>query len=535
MEEKQLKSQLQKKYDNTIWKELLASIFQKVDYFTHPSILAEKTETAKSVRQIGNLSIADGNIGIFEVEVAGTILISRNRVSLRETTAKYIDQGIINGAFVFYYHPNQNDYRFTFIYKKSIITQEKGFEKYETNPKRFTYILGPNETCKTAAIRLVELHKNDNITFEAIEDAFSIEKVTKEFYSELKTILKSIVAKYISRISESKKIDFSQLLINRLLFLKFLEKKGWLFVTPEDHEVKRKNYLNRMKEKFTGRNLWSDFFYHLFFRGLNVHFYGNHQVQSSIHNIIGYVPFLNGGLFQEANELEEGWNDSKVSVDNAAFDLIFNNLLNRFNFTIDENLADEIEVSLNPDLLGYTYEEFIADSHEQGAYYTHLVEVGLMCRESLKTFLEERTDFSPVSISNLVDNYSADDFSDEDALHIYKILVKIRILDPAIGSGVYPVRMMQELVSIHQALAKKIISGSLGQIASNRLIDPNDRYKFILNIVQNNIYGTDIDHYAVEIAKLRFWLSLVVDYQTEINSSDDLQNVPALPNLDFKL
>jgi hypothetical protein len=179
MTEFELKSKLQEKYNHSIWKELLTSIFQKVDYFTHPTILAEKTEIAKSVRQIGNLSITDGNIGIFEVEVDDSILISRNRVSLRETTAKYIDQGIINGAFVFYYHSNQNDYRFTFIYKKSILTEEKGFEKYETNPKRFTYILGPNETCKTAAIRLIELHKNDNITFKIIEDAFSIEKVTK--------------------------------------------------------------------------------------------------------------------------------------------------------------------------------------------------------------------------------------------------------------------------------------------------------------------------------------------------------------------
>ncbi len=535
MTESELKSRLQQKYNHSIWKDILNSIFPKVEYLLHPAVLAEKTDTAKFVRQIGNLSIADGNIGIFEVEVADSIIISRNRVKLREIAAKYIDQGIINGAFVFYFHPDQNDYRFTFIYKKSIITEEKGFEKYQTNPKRFTYILGPNEACRTATIRLIELQKNESITFKVLQDAFSIEKVTKEFYSELKTILKLIKAEHISRLPESKEQDFSQLLINRLLFLKFLEKKGWLFVTPQDSEADRKNYLNRMKENFADRNLWSDFFYHLFFRGLNLHSYGNHQVQSSIHNIIGYVPFLNGGLFQEANELEEGWNDSQVSVDNEAFDLIFDKLLNRFNFTIDENLSDEIEVSLNPDLLGYTYEEFIADSHGQGAYYTHPVEVGLMCRESLKTFLEERTNFSPASISNLVDNYSADDLSDEDALHIYKILVKIKILDPAIGSGVYPVRMMQELVAIHQALAKKITSGSLGQIASNRLIDPNNRYYFKLNIVQNNIYGTDIDHYAVEIAKLRFWLSLVVDFQMEINSSEDLQNVPALPNLDFKL
>ena len=186
MTESELKLKLQRKYDHSTWKDLLTSIFPKVEYLLHPTILAEKTDTAKSVRQIGNLAIYDGNIGIFEVEVADSIFISRNRVSLRETTAKYIDQGIIHGAFVFYFASNQNDYRFTFIAKKSNLTEEGELVKYQTPPKRYTYVLGPNESCTTAAKRLLELEKNEEVTLDAIIQAFSVEKLTKEFFKKYK-------------------------------------------------------------------------------------------------------------------------------------------------------------------------------------------------------------------------------------------------------------------------------------------------------------------------------------------------------------
>ncbi|OGU73051.1 MAG: hypothetical protein A2V93_07265 [Ignavibacteria bacterium RBG_16_34_14] len=362
-------------------------------------------------------------------------------------------------------------------------------------------------------------------------EAFNIKKVTDKFFDEMINVFQKIQDKYVHNIKEQeKRRAFTQLLINRLLFLKFLEKKSWLFAEGSDSIEERKNYLNRQRTRNKNLNQWEQFFYHLFFRGLNrLSVAGNREIPDAMKKIIGNVPFLNGGLFEEDSEYKT------AKVDNEAFDLVFDKLLNPYNFTIEENTPLDIEVALNPDLLGYAYEELIAERHGQGAYYTHPTEVGLMCRESLKTFLEEHTQIDKAAIAHLVDLRKADDLTDDEAYEVYNKLINIKIVDPAIGSGAYPVRMMQELVGIHQALAEKLSQGKLNLIIQSKLADPNSRYQLKLSIMQNNLYGSDIDYFAVEIAKLRFWLSLVVDYGVEVNEDKDLENIPALPNLDFKL
>jgi len=369
------------------------------------------------------------------------------------------------------------------------------------------------------------------------KEAFSIKKVTDKFFDEMKIVFDEIQEKYIHGFRDhEKKRAFTQLLINRLLFLKFLERKGWLFVNDKDTPEERRNYLNRQKESYSSSNYWDEFFIHLFFRGLNrPSVAGDRILTDAMKKIIGNVPFLNGGLFEESKDEKEGWVDRKIKVDNKAFDLIFDKLLNPYNFTIEENSPLDVEVALNPDLLGYAYEELIAERHGQGAYYTHPTEVGLMCHESLKTYLEEHTNIDKVKIAHIVDLREASGLTDDEAFEIYTKLINIKIVDPAIGSGAYPVRMMQELSGIHQALADKLSQGKLNLIIQNRLADPRSIYQLKLSIMQNNLYGADIDYFAVEIAKLRFWLSLVVHYEVEVDNIKNLDNIPALPNLDFKL
>ena len=187
---------------------------------------------------------------------------------------------------------------------------------------------------------------------------------------------------------------------------------------------------------------------------------------------------LTEDLFEDAPEYKA------AKVDNEAFNLIFDRLLNPYNFTIEENTPIDIEVALNPDLLGYAYEELIAERHGQGAYYTHPTEVGLMCRESLKSFLEEHTQIGKAAIAHLVDLRIADDLNDDEAFEVYKKLINIKIVDPAIGSGAYPVRMMQELVGIHQALAEKLSQGKLNLIIQSKLADPKSHYQLKLSIMQ---------------------------------------------------
>ncbi|MDI6802884.1 MAG: Eco57I restriction-modification methylase domain-containing protein [Bacteroidota bacterium] len=370
--------------------------------------------------------------------------------------------------------------------------------------------------------------------------AFDVKSVTDKFFQELRDTFRDIQS-YITNLSEENKRSFAQLLLNRLLFLKFLEKKGWLFVEDSDSLELRRSYLARQREKLGQQNQWQYFFKYLFFHGLNRPWMkgsvGTVEETDAIRKIIGRVPYLNGGLFERSHE----WDDEKVKVENEAFDMIFDKLLDRYNFTIQENTPIDIEVALNPDLLGYAYEELIAERHGQGAFYTHPTEVGLMCRESLKTFLEEHTQVLHSSIADLVDGWNAKNLSEEQAFAIYRLIHNIKILDPAVGSGAYPVRMMQELVQIYKALASKLNEGQLRYIFENKLANPRSIFELKLNIIQNNLYGVDIDQFAVEIAKLRFWLSLVVDYrrgdgkEEDIKSPEELKLIPALPNLDFKL
>ena len=361
--------------------------------------------------------------------------------------------------------------------------------------------------------------------------AFDVKSVTDNFYVELKKVFNEI-QEYIHGIAGERKRSFAQLMINRLLFLKFLERKSWLFVNENDTAEERHAFLKRQRERFGEQNQWDQFFSRLFYRGLNrFSIPGTAEQTNALHTIIGYVPFLNGGLFEQSPEEKE----KHVKIDNELFDIIFSRLLDRYNFTIYENSPLDVEVALNPDLLGYAYEELIAERHGQGAFYTHPTEVGLMCREVLKTYLEEHTSVSYKIISQLIDERTTQFLSDDEAFSVYRLLLKIKILDPAIGSGAYPVRMMQELVLIQKALAEKLQQGTFRNVFENKLEHPHCEFDLKLSIIQNNLYGVDIDTFAVEIAKLRFWLSLVVDYDIEVKNPDDLRSIPALPNLDFKL
>lgn len=529
------KEDLQHLFENRFnpdkWKEFLNSAFNNVEIFSTPVDYTKESDLAEKILQIGKIKLDDGKeISIYEVKIKKKVQLDRNRVGLRSILAAHYRS--IDGAFVVY-HNNEHfpKWRFTFV---SVYTgwNEKGEAvKISTEPKRYTYVLGEGETVRTPAERFYKIFDDKKVTIGEIIEAFSVEGVTDEFYSELRKVYDEIQG-YIENIDKEKKKIFAQLLINRLIFLKFLEKKGWLFINEDDSLEDRRKYFRVKLEALGAQNQWKTFFVHLFFKGLNRQSVaGKTELTDAMRKIIGYVPYLNGGLFEESKL----WNEYKVEIDNMLFFHIFERLLNRFNFTVAENTPLDIEVALNPDLLGYAYEEMIAERHGQGAYYTHPTEVGLMCRESLKTYLDEQLDINYDKLIDLIDEWNSDSLTQAEALLIYEKLLTVRILDPAVGSGAYPVRMMQELVQIYSVLSEKLSKGDLSKIIKNKLVDPRSFYDLKRSIIENNLYGVDIDNFAVEIAKLRFWLSLVVDYNLEVNTAKDLKLIPPLPNLDFKL
>ena len=252
MKEKELKDILRKDFNfEANWKPLFSLIFSKIQYFSNPSNPFSENDKVISGKQTGIIKLDDGkSLAIFEVEVDDTIHIDRNRQGLREIAIKHIDQNITHGAFVFFYSKNQADYRFSFIAKWSELDLETGeFKKGETKPKRYTYLLGDNEACTTAAKRLLLLagkKDNQNTGIQAIIDAFSVESLNKEFFKSYKeyyekfwryiastdngfrNILLDTSEEKTTEQKEKPIRDFAKKLLGRIVFLHFLQKKGWM-------------------------------------------------------------------------------------------------------------------------------------------------------------------------------------------------------------------------------------------------------------------------------------------------------------------
>ena len=178
-----------------------------------------------------------------------------------------------------------------------------------------------------------------------------------------------------------------------------------------------------------------------------------------------------------------------------------------------ESTPLDIEVAVDPEMLGKVFEELVTGRHGTGSYYTPRPVVSFMCRESLKICLQNKTDETPETLQAFVDDDKATEIRDPEK--VLKVLQTLRICDPACGSGAYLLGMMSELLRLREALFR------------SQNVDPRTTYQRKLDIIQQNLYGVDKDEFAVNIAMLRLWLSLAVDYE---------DNTPEpLPNLDYKV
>ena len=345
--------------------------------------------------------------------------------------------------------------------------------------------------------------------------AFDVEAATKRFYERYETVFKQVEI-LLQNVSGDKRL-FTQCLFNRLMFVHFLSKKGWLKFNG------RTDYLAALWE---GRDR-NENFYHahltpLFFMGLNNPYVGNAESNPVIAARIGSVPYLNGGLFSKSE-----CDGAGESIPDEAFDLIINELFLPFNFTVEESTPLEIEVAVDPEMLGKVFEKLMTGALRggKGAYYTPRPVVTFMCREALKGYLTQTPSDTPNQtipaerIARLVDAGDDQAVSLAEAKRLLARLIKLRVVDPACGSGAYLLGMMQELFALTRLLDTRA-----------QREQARDDYQRKLSLIQNNLYGVDIDPFAVNVAMLRLWLSLIVDYREA-----DPNNLPALPNLDFKI
>ncbi|MCY3801368.1 MAG: Eco57I restriction-modification methylase domain-containing protein [Chloroflexi bacterium] len=359
---------------------------------------------------------------------------------------------------------------------------------------------------------------------EALQEAFDVEPVTRKFFQDYKRVFEAaeaLVSGFGPSEDEKKRL-FVQTLFNRLMFVYFLSRKGWLTFNGDNDYLKAlwTDYRTDIPSPLTGEgrgdhNFYRDRLCHLFFFGLNnprssdmnSNFKGRYM-----ESVFGQVPFLNGGLFEKTHLDEQ----DGVIVPDDAIRPVLTDLFEKFNFTVMESTPFDIEVAVDPEMLGKVFEELVTGRHQSGSYYTPRPVVSFMCREALKGYLEgQGLGASPEAIQEFVDDHKIEGISDQ-AHGVREALAEIRVVDPACGSGAYLLGMMQEMVDLRTSL-------DTPELRQN----PRYIYDLKLHSIGHNLYGVDNDEFAINIAMLRMWLSLIVDYEGAVPEP--------LPNLDFKV
>jgi type I restriction-modification system DNA methylase subunit len=335
--------------------------------------------------------------------------------------------------------------------------------------------------------------------------AFDVEAVTKRFFAEYRETFEKVEASVTGVPEGEPHRLFTQRLFNRLMFLYFIQRKGWL--SFQGH----KRYLRALfnAASAAGEDFLNDRLYWAFFYGLNTvgEDYALHS-DARLKERRGEVPFLNGGLFDLEDEYDARY---KVRVPYDAFAAVLD-LFECYNFTVTESTPFDIEVAVDPEMLGKVFEVLVTGRHETGSYYTPRPIVAFMCREALKQYLAAVVS-DETAVACFVDEGDPIKLPDPEA--VLNALRAVRVCDPACGSGAYLLGMMQELLRLREALF------------ATRGLDAVTVYRRKMEIIQKNLYGVDNDVFAVSIAKLRLWLSLTVDFEGA--------KPPPLPNLDFKI
>ena len=359
------------------------------------------------------------------------------------------------------------------------------------------------------SLDLEEIGSNTNPGYihEIHNKIFNVSSLSDAFFKTYGEVFKSVVAQIqgFNQDLENEKYIFAQILFNRLMFLAFVQKKGWLKIN-ESIDYLDAIWKDYQTSRATDSNFYNDRLKILFFEGLNT----PKDERPPIENLVGSVPYLNGGLFAK-NSYDENFG---IIVPDQSIQLILHHLFAKYNFTVEENTELDQEIAVDPEMLGHVFEELVIGRHEQGSYYTPKDVVSYMCREALISYLcSALPEESPDAIQEFVERRDTSALLDCEA--VFEALNVMKVCDPACGSGAYLLGMLQEL---------KVLRASL---FNSDFQDQKRAFQRRMKIIQNNIYGVDLDPFAVNIARLRLWLALAVEY----DSDDPLP----MPNLDFKI
>jgi len=545
-----LKTYFQQAFDIENWQDIMRFIAgnsNRLILHLEPKDKSNELSYAKSRQifgnmvEIGRLKTSDNaDLPIYDIELKDDkVQIEHNRVGVNELLKKIMFNNGLKGILVTFHYTRskRTEWRFSFISKSGASDFFAELETKETNPKKYTYIFGTQEEHRTAIDRFYMLHQS-NLSINDFFDAFNVEPVSTEFFSRYKqfhlNFIDSIIENSesyliftkertdkgffsdgieITKETERDVHNFVKRLMGRLVFLYFLQKKHWLAATDKTYKDGDTNFLYNLFNGIYGaidqNNYYRDWLCKVFFEALNEPNRTN-DVFTLPNGKMYCFPYLNGGLFDESQEPEGHRN---INIPAYLFKSLFD-FFNSYNFTIYENSPEDHTIAVDPEMLGHIFENLLEDNKDNGTFYTPKNIVHYMCQESLIEYLHTHiTNISRKQTEALIKDAVYSEIDNATLENIEKYIDKVKICDPAIGSGAFPMGLLQEIFNL-----KALIHYKLGyKVWSPATIKQN--------IIQNSIYGVDLEIGAVDIARLRFWLSLVVD-----------EELPKpLPNLDYKI
>ena len=575
------KEVIESRYNREAWQQLLHDIFRgKVSFWNRPSEVHVSSRLAKQALNLGKISLSDGeSIAVYEVELTDNVNIERNRRGIRDMlTTDWRNMGYA-GAFMFCYRKNESVLRFSYVSETWGFNKQGDYEKISTDTKRYTYLLGEGRGCRTA-IEQFKVLRDSKQALSDITAAFSVEALTKQFYKDLFdwyqwavepssniTFPNNITTEDDDRDDIETKVIR---MITRIMFVWFIKQKN--LVPDRLFDI---DFLTTILKDFdpystTVGNYYNAILQNLFFGTLNRAIKdedGNTRKFASsskrdvktlyryaemfsiseeeVVNLFAEVPFLNGGLFEcldktkYADGVEQCYNFDGFSRNDGRFAdgrfkhraIVPNNLffepekglisiLGRYNFTIEENSPEEQQVALDPELLGKVFENLLGAynpetketaRNQSGSFYTPREIVNYMVDESLIAYLGGNA-----FVRSLFRNdFTFDKTKTDDYQKIAEKLKAVKVLDPACGSGAFPMGLLNRMIDILER------------------ISPDERiYDLKLSVIENCLYGSDIQSIAAQITKLRFFISLICD--CEKDASKPNFGIPTLPNLETK-
>lgn len=514
-----LRNLFQSSFNLAQWYGFLQHFFNATALKSTPERIIENT--SDEGYYLGNIDTTDSyRIGLFHYNIRqGSV--ANKRVGLRNLVKSFINPtwGEFDAALVVF---DSGDH-----WRLSFICDIKG---EATSPKRYTYVFGSDDLLYRTPIERFNFLKKKGVSFENLKTAFSVEALSDEFFDKHREQYADFIqyitgkrfvkagSKWEEKVlgepnatlmqafdhNEKKIRDYVKKMMGRITFLHFLQRKGWM--------CSDLNYMQNMFENSSYKNDYLDSVLEpLFFGILNTKpaereaLFTDYGWDKSLLAEWKDIPYLNGGLFERDAEDEP---ESRFPAD--YFKRLFQ-FFSEYNFTIDENDPNDAEVGVDPEMLGKIFENLLEDNKDKGAFYTPKEIVRYMCQESLIAYLETNTSVAKDKIRQFVlsPEDGVADIPENKKPKLLTALEEVKICDPAIGSGAFPMGLLNELLH-----CREVLSG-----------EHYDRAEIKKSIIQNNIYGVDIEKGAVDIARLRFWLSIVVDEETP----------SPLPNLDYKI